>query len=62
MENEELSEGKKIKIARIIKGLSQRELAEMANVSYTVVNEIENDKRTAKSSTIEKIKNVLEIK
>lgn len=63
MENKELSEGKKIRVARIIKGWTQTELAEHAGVSYTVVNEFENDKRkNIKPDNLKKIKDVLGIK
>lgn len=62
MENKELSEGKKIKVARIIKGYSQRELAKKAGVSYTIVNEYENDKRyNIMPSKLKKIKEALDI-
>lgn len=62
MENKELSEGMKIKIARVIKGYSQRELAEKSGVSYRVVNELENGKRdNIRLSNLKKIKETLGI-
>lgn len=62
MENKELSEGMKIKIARVIKGYSQRELAEKSGVSYRVVNEFENGKRdNVRPSKLKKIKETLGI-
>lgn len=57
-----------IEIAKIIKyhrkkaGLTQKELAQFAEVGRTVIHDIENGKQTIQLDTLTKILNVLNIK
>lgn len=50
-----------MKAFRKLRGLSQRELAELAGVSVTTINRIENEEDTV-LSTIIKIERVLDVK
>lgn len=51
----------RLKAFRKLRGLSQRELAELAGVSVTTINRIENEEDTV-LSTIIKIEKVLDVK
>ena len=51
----------RLRAFRKLRGLSQRELAELAGVSVTTINRIENEEDTA-LSTIIKIEKVLDVK
>lgn len=51
----------RMKAFRKLRGLSQRELAELAGVSVTTINRIENEEDTV-LSTIIKIERVLDVK
>ncbi|MEK3719236.1 helix-turn-helix domain-containing protein [Paenibacillus sp. FSL H8-0034] len=52
--------GAKIRILRKEKGLTQEQLAEKANLSYTYLTRLERDGRNLSLATIEKIANALE--
>ena len=50
-----------IKRIRLLKNLSQENLAELANVSSAYISEIENQKKIGKFETIAAIANALEV-
>lgn len=55
--------GYKIKEARVAKDMSQQELAEKANVSRTIISQLESGTRTVtKTDTLIKIANALDVK
>lgn len=51
----------RLKAFRKLRGLSQKELAELSGVSVTTINRIENEEDTA-LSTIQKIEKALDVK
>lgn len=53
--------GKKVKIERIKKDISQEQLAEMADLHRTTLGGIENGKNTPNLETIAKLANALEL-
>lgn len=55
--------GYKIKEARVAKDMSQQELAEKANVSRTIISQLESGVKTVtKTDTLIKIANALDVK
>ena len=52
--------GKRIKELRTLRGYSQEELADLANVDRTYVNSVENGKRNISIINIEKIVKALD--
>lgn len=50
-----------LKVARVIKGLTQRDLAELVGVSVATINRIETGKQILKIDMLNKLANVLEI-
>lgn len=50
-----------LKLARIKKGLTQRELARLTGVSVATINRIETGKQVIKVDMLNKLANVLEI-
>lgn len=53
--------GEKIRYIRKERGFTQEKLAEISNIDFTTLNKIENGKRSASLSTIEKIARALKI-
>jgi transcriptional regulator with XRE-family HTH domain len=53
-------DGKKVRIIRIEKGLSQKELSEKAGIDYTYISAIENNKKTPSIPLLVKIANALD--
>ena len=50
-----------LKIARVKKGLTQRQLAELVGTSSATINRIETGKQVLKVDMLNKLANVLEI-
>ena len=56
-----MTTGAKIRKYRLEKGLTQKELSEKLGVSGSFIGQYENDTRTPKMATLNKIANALEI-
>ena len=50
-----------LKIARVTKGLTQKELAELVGVSSSTINRIETGRQVIKVDMLNKLANVLDI-
>ena len=53
--------GQNIKVKRRQRGLNQEQLAEMAKMDFTSINEIENGKRNPSLRTLNKIARALKV-